>query len=129
MESEESRMKVTLKWAGETGDGKRAFVVAEENDGWNDLRIEVDTDDCDQDHAKAAMQTVIDRCNAMAGIPSNRIVHAREELAALRKERDATLACLKLIESEGGNQFGMEDGAWCAEQAREVLASLQAKSP
>lgn len=56
-------MKLTLKWDGATGDGKRAFVVAEENDGWKDLRIEVDTDDCDGEHAKKMMQEVIDRCN------------------------------------------------------------------
>lgn len=56
-------MRLTLKWAGESRDGKRAFVVAEENDGWKDLRIEVDTDDCDGNHAKKMMQEVIDRCN------------------------------------------------------------------
>jgi len=59
-----STPNVTLKWAGGAGDGKRAFVVAEQNNGWEDLRIEVDTDDCDGEHAKAAMQVVIDRCNA-----------------------------------------------------------------
>lgn len=48
--------EVTLKWVlGLPGDGKRAFVVAKENDGWHDLRIEVDTDDCDGDHARAAL--------------------------------------------------------------------------
>ena len=56
-------MKITLKWAGKTGDGKRAFVVAEENDGWQDLRIGVDTDDCDGEYARKMMQEVIDRCN------------------------------------------------------------------
>ncbi len=56
-------MKITLKWDGESGDGKCAYVVAKENDGWQDLRIEVDTDDCDGEHAKAMMQEVIDRCN------------------------------------------------------------------
>lgn len=57
-------MNLTLKWDGDTGDGKRAFVVAEQNDGWNDLRIEVDTDDCNSEFARRAMQTVIDRVNA-----------------------------------------------------------------
>jgi hypothetical protein len=57
-------MKITLKWAGDSGDGKRAFVVANENDGWKDLRIEVDTDDCDRKHAKEMMGEVIKRCNA-----------------------------------------------------------------
>ncbi len=56
-------MKLTLKWDGVTGDGKRAFIIAEENDGWKDLRIEVDTDDCDSEHAKEMAQEVIDRCN------------------------------------------------------------------
>jgi len=56
-------MKLTLKWAGKTGDGKRAYVVAEQNDGWNDLRIEIDTDDCDRLNAFRMMQEVIDRCN------------------------------------------------------------------
>lgn len=56
-------MNLTLKWEGESGDGKRAFVVADQNDGWRDLRIEVDTDDCDSDAARAIMQEVIDRCN------------------------------------------------------------------
>jgi hypothetical protein len=56
-------VKITLKWDGVAGDGKRAFVVAEENDGWKDLRIEVDTDDCDGDHARAVMQEIIARVN------------------------------------------------------------------
>jgi hypothetical protein len=56
-------MKVTLKWDGRSGDGKCAFVVAEENDGWNDLRLELDTDDCNSTHAKAVMQEIIDRVN------------------------------------------------------------------
>lgn len=59
----ERHMKITLKWDGDSADHKRAFVIAEENDGWKDLRIEVDTDDCDGEHAKKMMQEVIDRCN------------------------------------------------------------------
>jgi hypothetical protein len=57
-------IKLTLEWTGKTGDGKRAFVGAKENDGWKDLRIEVDTDDCDGEHAKAMMDEVIRRCNS-----------------------------------------------------------------
>ena len=57
-------MKITLEWGGESGDGKIAFVVAKENDGWKDLRIEVDTDDCDGEYAKKMMQEVMDRCNS-----------------------------------------------------------------
>lgn len=57
---------VTLEWNKclNSGDGKRSFVVAKENDGWKDLRIEVDTDDCDGEHAKSVMQVVINRCNS-----------------------------------------------------------------
>jgi len=62
----DSDMRVTLKWDSCSGDGKRAFVVADQNDGWRDLRIEIDTDDCDGDHAKKMMQAVIDRVNAFA---------------------------------------------------------------
>ena len=58
-------MKVTLKWStGRSGDGKRAYVVAEQNNGWQDLRIELDTDDVDSEYAKAMMQEVINRCNS-----------------------------------------------------------------
>lgn len=56
-------MKIILKWDGATGDGKAAFVVAEENDGWHDLRIQLDTDDCDSKYAKRMMNEVIRRCN------------------------------------------------------------------
>lgn len=56
-------MKITLKWDGYSGDGKCAFVVAKENDGFKDLRIELDTDDCDLKHAKKMMMEVIRRCN------------------------------------------------------------------
>lgn len=59
-------MNITLKWTGKSGDGKCAFVEADQNDGWNDLRIEVDTDDCDRDYARKAMQYVIDTVNAAA---------------------------------------------------------------
>lgn len=57
-------MKITLEWDGETGDGKRAFIVAKENNGWKDIRLELDTDDCDSRYAKKAMEEIIRRCNA-----------------------------------------------------------------
>ena len=60
-------VNLTLKWDGESGDGKGLFVVSEQNDGWRDLRIEVDADDCDSDAAREMMQEVIDRCNAANG--------------------------------------------------------------
>ena len=56
-------MKITLKWDGDSGDGKRAFVVAKENDGWKDLRLELDTDDCDGEHAKKIMREIMRRVN------------------------------------------------------------------
>lgn len=56
-------MKLTLKFTEDSGDGKRAFYEAEENDGYCDLRIEVDTDDCDGEHAKKMMREVMRRVN------------------------------------------------------------------
>ena len=73
-------MNITLKWDSNSGDGKRAFVVAEQNDGWQDLRIEVDTDDCDRAHAKAAMQEVINRCNNYPAIQAGGWVKIAERL-------------------------------------------------
>jgi len=52
----------------DSGDGKRMFLVADTNDGWNDLRIEIDTDDCDSDHAKAWAKRIMDCVNACKGI-------------------------------------------------------------
>lgn len=54
-------MNITLKW--DDDNGKRAFIVAEQNDGWKDVRIELDLDDCDKAFAKLAMQEIIDRVN------------------------------------------------------------------
>lgn len=58
-------MNLTLKWGGlfDRSD-KEAYVVAEQNDGWHELRITLDIDDCDKDSAREMMQVVIDRCNA-----------------------------------------------------------------
>jgi hypothetical protein len=55
-----------LKLDGDSGDGKRQFVVANNNNGWEDLRIEVDTDDCDSKYAKAFMNHIIKVVNAAA---------------------------------------------------------------
>lgn len=41
------------KWDGGSGDGKRQFVASVEDDGWNCCRIEVDSDDCNSEMAKA----------------------------------------------------------------------------
>ena len=51
-----------------SGDGKRAFFVVDTNDGWCDLRIELDTDDCDSKFAKKWMQRIIDCVDACRGI-------------------------------------------------------------
>lgn len=48
-----------LKDDGNTGDHKAAFVVADNNDGWKDVRIEIDTDDCDSNHALAFKKALI----------------------------------------------------------------------
>jgi hypothetical protein len=72
-------------------------VIAEENDGWNDLRIEVDTDDCDSKNAKDMMNEVIRRCNAAneeymstetEQLPLEiQLAQAREEIAELRRDK------------------------------------------
>lgn len=48
---------------GDSGDYKRAFYCAETDNEDLDLRIEVDTDDCDARRAKAAMKVVIRALN------------------------------------------------------------------
>lgn len=56
--------KGKLKLDGESGDNKRAFVIHSANDGYMDLRIEVDTDDCDRAYATAMMREMIRRWNS-----------------------------------------------------------------
>ena len=95
-------MKITLKWDGEAGDGKRAFVVAEENDGFRDLRIEVDTDDCDSKHAKKMMQEVIDRCNAANAKPTAILGFAtKAEIQEMLNAMETRL--IKLIDTTATN--------------------------
>lgn len=55
-------MNLTLRLVG-TGDGKSAIVLADQNDGWKDVRIELDTDDCDREFALAAIYEIIERVN------------------------------------------------------------------
>ena len=55
------KKKITLEWDGDNG--KERFIVAKENDGWRDLRLTLDVDDCDSEYAVEMMQEVIDRCN------------------------------------------------------------------
>lgn len=57
-------MKITLKLEGKSSDGKRIFISAEENDGWEDVRIEIDSDDCDSKYAMKAAKEIIRRCNS-----------------------------------------------------------------
>ena len=104
--------EVTLKWDGDTGDGKRAFVVATQNDGWQDLRIEVDTDDCDSKHAKAAMQIVIDRCNAYSS-DQQTIKGLREGLARIIGLIDSEYL---IAASDGSGRIGH-----AVQQARSLL--------
>lgn len=49
---------------GDTGDQKGTFVVSDKNDGWQDVRIEIDTDDCDSEHAQAFKRALITVWNA-----------------------------------------------------------------
>jgi hypothetical protein len=57
-----------LKKDGDSGDFKRTFVVANTNDGYQDLRIEIDTDDCDSKFAKQWRDRIIACVNACRGI-------------------------------------------------------------
>lgn len=44
------------------------FLVADTNDGYSDLRIEIDTDDCDKAFAKLWAKRVMDCVNACRGV-------------------------------------------------------------
>lgn len=111
---------VTLQWDGGTGDGKRAFVVAKENDGWKDLRIEVDTDDCDRKHAKAMMQVVIDRCNQAAALRS-RVEELNGRVACLKNSLKRAADLLENVRT--GEDF--EGVCWeAAEEFRQQLRAL-----
>lgn len=50
------------------GDGKRVLFIADTNNGWEDLKGEIDTDDCDSIFAKAWMNRIIKCVNACRGI-------------------------------------------------------------
>lgn len=65
-----------LKEDGDSGDHKRCFVVADTNDSWRDLRIEIDIDDCDTLFAKQWRDRIIACVNACRGI---------EDLTQLKK--------------------------------------------
>lgn len=56
--------KGKLKYDGETGDGKVAFIVHTANDSCNDLRIEVDIDDVNSEYANRMMKELIRRWNS-----------------------------------------------------------------
>lgn len=47
-----------------SGDGKRMFIGHSANDDWEDLRIEIDTDDVDSSYAKAMAKELIRRWNS-----------------------------------------------------------------
>jgi hypothetical protein len=53
-----------LKDAGDTGDEKRTFVTDDKDGGWKSIGIEIDTDDCDRDHALAFKKALIKLWNA-----------------------------------------------------------------
>lgn len=52
---------------GSSGDGKRLYMSADTNDGWKDLRIEIDTDDCDDEHAKMWAKRIVACVNFFYG--------------------------------------------------------------
>lgn len=56
--------KGKLKFDGETGDGKAMFIVHSSNDGYYDLRIEIDTDDVNSRFAKRMARELVRRWNS-----------------------------------------------------------------
>ena len=75
---------------GDSGDRKRTFLVCNKNDGWEDLRIEIDTDDCDYDYAKAWAKRIMDCINACIGVEDliaiNRSLAGFKETVELQRE-------------------------------------------
>lgn len=61
-------LNAEIKNDGSTGDGKAMFLVSSTNDGWSDLRIEIDTDDCDSKFAKLWAKRIIECVAACKGI-------------------------------------------------------------
>lgn len=60
----EKSIKGKLFSDGASGDGKREFVTSTSDDGWEILRIEIDTDDCDSQVANASKNFLIALWNA-----------------------------------------------------------------
>lgn len=61
-----------IKYDGTTGDCKSAFYVGNDDN----LRITVDTDDCDSELAKAAFKRVMTIVNMCQGLEIAQIKHA-----------------------------------------------------
>lgn len=53
-----------LKYDGNSGDDKRLFIVHQSNDGYEDLRIEIDNDDVDHKYVKIMAKELIRRWNS-----------------------------------------------------------------
>lgn len=50
---------------GDSGDHKRTFITdSRTDDNWKDIRIEIDTDDCDRQHALAFKKALIELWNS-----------------------------------------------------------------
>jgi hypothetical protein len=113
-------MNITLKWDGKTGDGKSAFIVAEQNDGWRDVRLELDTDDVDSDFARQAMQEIIDRVNAGNEIGAatlhwshNDAVPDRPGLWAYKSPQDGSVYYQPVSQEGANHPKRWERGEWC----------------
>lgn len=48
---------------GDSGDRKATFLISEGEDNWKEIRIEIDTDDCDRQHALAFKKALIEVWN------------------------------------------------------------------
>lgn len=52
-----------LKDGGCSRDNKRTFIL-DDRVGWKSIRIEIDTDDCDREHAMAFKEAMVNLWNA-----------------------------------------------------------------
>ena len=77
----------TLKKDGRSCDRKLAYYSALQNDGWHDIHLELDTDDCDGDFAMSQMERIIAALQNHEST-ERELAAARAECAALNTELD-----------------------------------------
>lgn len=110
------------------GDGKCIFMSSEpEDDNWNRVSIEVDSDDCCSELAMAGAKRIESLWNALAGIPNpSDLVESHERLVEVLElcQNQLRADSLKMMLSVHGRKLGaLADKASAAlTQARELKA-------